>query len=215
MTWETLRVRDQVLWSWLNSGLEGANLNATMKQADIKFTYSDYLQLPDDKRYELVEGEFFLVPAPNLCHQRILRELEAVLYSYLQHNLLGEVFFAPCDVVLSEINVVQPDLIFVSTERMTILTEANIQGSPDLVVEILSPSTQQRDRGIKQNLYARYGVREYWVVDPLNKTVEILSWTETGYHTEAVLQEDGMLNSSLFPDLNIKLEDIFPGSVPN
>ena len=183
-----------------------------MKQADIKFTYRDYLQLPDDKRYELVEGDLLLVPAPNLRHQRILRELEVAICIYLRSHPLGELFFSPCDVVLSEINVVQPDLIFVSTERMTILTEANIQGSPDLVVEILSPSTQQRDRGIKQNLYARYGVREYWIINPENKTVEVLSWTETGYRIEAVLQEGGTLNSGLFPDLNIKLSEIFAGS---
>jgi Uma2 family endonuclease len=183
-----------------------------MKQADIKFTYRDYIQLPDDKRYELVEGDFLLVPAPNLRHQRILRELEAALYLYLRSHPRGEIFFSPCDVVFSEINVVQPDLIFVSTERMTILTEANIQGSPDLVVEILSPSTQQRDRGIKQNLYARYGVREYWIINPENKTAEVLSWTETGYRIEAHVQEGGMLNSSLFPDLNIKMSEIFAGS---
>jgi Uma2 family endonuclease len=209
---ETLQAQGRVRWSWLNSVLEGVNLNATMKQADIKFTYRDYLQLPDDKRYELVEGDLLLVPAPNLRHQRILRELEVALCIYLRSHPLGEIFFSPCDVVLSEINVVQPDLIFVSTERMTILTEANIQGSPDLVVEILSPSTQQRDRGIKQNLYARYGVREYWIVNPENKTVEVFSWTETGYHIEAVVQEGCMLNSDLFPDLNIKLSEIFAGS---
>jgi Uma2 family endonuclease len=84
---ETLQARGRVRWSWLNSVLEGVNLNATMKQANIKFTYRDYLQLPDDKRYELVEGDLLLVPAPNLCHQRILRELEAALYSYLRRNI--------------------------------------------------------------------------------------------------------------------------------
>ncbi len=180
-----------------------------MKQADIKFTYQDYVQLPDDKRYELVEGEFFLVPAPNLYHQRILRELDAALYRYLQQHALGEIFFAPCDVVFSEINVVQPDLIFVSRERMTILTEANIQGAPDLVVEILSPSTAQRDLGIKRNLYAKFGVREYWIVDPESKTVQVLSWTEAGYRVEAIVLQAGVHNSSVFPDLNLNLTEIF------
>jgi Uma2 family endonuclease len=189
--------------------VEGDNLNAAMKQADIKFTYRDYVQLPDDKRYELVEGELLLVPAPNLSHQRILRELEAALYVYLRRNPTGEIFFAPCDVVFSDINVVQPDLIFVSSERMSILTKANIQGSPDLIVEILSLTTQQRDRGIKQNLYAKYGVREYWIIDPENKTVEVLSWTEKGYRIEAVVQKGGVLNSVLFPDLNLELNEIF------
>jgi Uma2 family endonuclease len=202
-------VRGRARWSRLNSVVRGDNLNAAMMQANIKFTYRDYVQLPDEKRYELVEGELLWVPAPNLNHQRILRELEAALYSYLRRHPLGEIFLSPCDVVLSEINVVQPDLIFVSTERMNILTEANIQGSPDLVVEILSPSTQQRDRGIKQNLYAKYGIREYWIVDPEDKTVEVLSWTEAGYRVEVMVPQGGTLNSSLFPDLNLKLSEIF------
>ena len=189
--------------------MDGAKVNAIMKQANIKFTYHDYLQLPDDKRYELVEGELFLVPAPNLYHQRISRELAAALHGYLRQHALGEIFYAPCDIVFSEVNVVQPDLIFVSRERMAILTEANVQGAPDLVIEILSPSTGHRDLGIKRNLYAKYGVREYWIVDPESKTVEVLSWTETGYRTEAVVPQTGVLNSSLFPDLNLNLAEIF------
>ena len=180
-----------------------------MKQANIKFTYRDYLQLPDDKRYELVEGELYLVPSPNLDHQRISRQLGMVLWLHVSRQHLGEIFHAPCDVVFSEINVVQPDLLFVSAQRRSILTKANVQGAPDLVVEILSPSTGPRDLGIKRSLYAKYGVSEYWIVDPEAKTVEVLSWTETGYRTEAVIQEDGMLNSPLFPSLNLALTDIF------
>jgi Uma2 family endonuclease len=199
----------------LNSVAGGANLNAIMKQANSKFTYSDYAQLPDDQRYELVEGDFLLAPAPNLRHQRILRELELAIGNYLRSHPVGEIFFSPCDVVLSEINVVQPDLIFVSSERKGILTEANIQGSPDLVVEILSPSTGHRDRGIKQNLYAKYGIREYWIIDPEYKNVEVLSWTETGYRIQAVVPKECMLKSSLFPDLSINLSEIFAGSEPN
>lgn len=180
-----------------------------MKQANIKFTYNDYVQLPDDKRYELVEGELFLVPAPNLYHQSILRELSVALHQYVRSRDLGQLFFAPCDVVFAEISVVQPDLLFVSKERLAILTDANIQGAPDLVVEILSPSTGQRDVGIKRNLYAKYGVREYWIVDPEAKTVEVLSWTEAGYHTEAVVPRTGKLNSPLFLALNLALAEIF------
>jgi len=180
-----------------------------MKQANIKFTYHDYLQLSDDKRYELVEGELFLVPAPSLYHQRIFKKLGMRLATYVERNHLGEVFFAPCDVLFSDINVVQPDLLFVASERMRILTEANIQGSPDLVVEILSPSTGQRDLGIKRNLYAKYGAREYWIVDPDGKTVEVLSWTETGYRTEAIVTQTGRLSTSIFPDLHLNLSEIF------
>ncbi len=180
-----------------------------MKQADIKFTCRDYQQLPDDKRYELVEGELYLVPSPTLCHQRVSRQLEMALWTYVRQNALGEIYYAPCDVVLSEISVVQPDLLFVSKERLGILTEANVQGAPDLVVEILSPSTGQRDLGIKRKLYARHGVREYWIVDPEAQTVEVLTWTEGGYCTAAVVPKTDELTSSLFPGLSVKLSEVF------
>lgn len=180
-----------------------------MKQADIKFTYHDYLQLADDKRYELVEGELFLVPSPDLYHQSISMALATALHLHVRNHELGKIFCAPCDVVFSEINVVQPDLLFVSKQRPDILANANVRGSPDLVVEILSPSTGKRDLGIKRTLYAKYGVREYWIVDPESKTVEVLSWTETGYRTEAVVPKIGVLNSGLFPNLNLNLAEIF------
>jgi len=180
-----------------------------MRQANIKFTYHDYLQLPDDKRYELVEGELFLVPSPTLHHQKILRNLLAALHAYSRQHGLGEVFQSPCDVVLSEISVLQPDLLFVSSERMGILTEANIQGAPDLVVEILSPSTRQRDLGIKRNVYAKYGVCEYWIIDPESKTVEILSWAKDGYCAAAVVSETDLLSTGLFPGMELDLAPIF------
>ncbi len=180
-----------------------------MKQAEIKFTYRDYQQLPDDKRYELVEGELYLVPSPTLYHQRVSRQLEMALWMYIGQNALGEIYDAPCDVVFSELSVVQPDLLFVSKERLNILTEANVQGAPDLVVEILSPSTGQRDLGIKRKLYAKHGVREYWIVDPEAKTVEVLTWTEGGYRTEAVVPKTETLTSSLFPGLSLNLAEVF------
>jgi Uma2 family endonuclease len=193
----------------LNLVVDGAKVMATMKQANIKLTYHDYVQLTDDKRYELVEGELFLVPAPNLRHQTILGKLWTSLHTHAEANHLGKVCLAPCDVVLCEITVVQPDLLFVSSERRGILTDANVQGAPDLVVEILSPSTGERDLGIKRNLYAKYGVREYWIVDPDAKTVEMLSWSDAGYRTEGVVSQTCTLNSPLFPTLNLALTNIF------
>ncbi len=180
-----------------------------MKPADIKFTYHDYVQLPDDKRYELVEGELFLVPSPSLYHQKVSIALGSALYYYVREHDLGQVFDAPCDVVFSEINVVQPDLLFVSKRPFDIFENVNVQGAPDLVVEILSASTGKRDLGIKRTLYAKYGVREYWIVDPDAKSIEVLSLTETGYRTVATIPQSGVLNTTLFPDLNLKLADIF------
>jgi len=180
-----------------------------MKQANVKFTYHDYLLLPGDKRYELVEGDLFVVPAPNLNHQRILRRLGKALLEYVEQHELGEIFYAPCDVVLSAENVVQPDLIFVSQERSGILTAANVQGPPDLGIEILSDATKQRDLSVKRKLYARYGVREYWIVDPDSKTIEVLTWTEAGYRTEAIYPHTARLSSPLFHNLDLNLSEIF------
>jgi Uma2 family endonuclease len=180
-----------------------------MRQANIKFTYRDYLLLPEDKRYEIVEGELFLNPAPNLYHQRISRELLPALCRYVREHSMGEIFNAPCDVVFSEENVVQPDLLFVSRERAGILAGANVQGAPDLVIEILSDATAKRDLGIKRKLYAKYGVCEYWIVDSESKSIEVLSWTESGYRTEAVYPRTASLSSPLFPNLNLSLPDIF------
>lgn len=140
----------------------------------IKFTYQDYRHTPDDQCYELLDGELIMVPAPNLEHQRIGTRLGVLLHTFVQENNLGEVFHAPCDVVLSDTDVVQPDLLFVSHERAHLLLGGdNVRGAPDLVVEILSPSTAGRDRTLKRALYAKHGVKEYWLVDPDARTVEV------------------------------------------
>ena len=124
-------------------------------------------------------------------------------------NLLGRVWFAPLDVILSDHDVVQPDILFVSNARAGIVTDANVQGAPDLVVEILSPGTAQYDRGYKQTLYSRHGVREYWLVDPDGETIELLSETEEGLNLVANYQRGDTLASVLLEGLNIPLEEIF------
>ena len=140
-------------------------------------TYEDYLNTPDEVRYELLDGELVMVPSPGATHQRIVMRIAMALQPYVKRMELGEFFIAPFDVVLwdgDEANVVEPDLLFVSTARAGIITEANVQGAPDLVVEVLSPSTESRDRGYKRELYARHGVGEYWLVDPDARTVTVL-----------------------------------------
>jgi Uma2 family endonuclease len=180
-----------------------------MKQANVRFTYDDYLLLPDDKRYEIVAGELLVVPAPYLNHQRILREMGTALTIYARHQGIGEVFYAPCDVVLSLENVVQPDLVFVANERRGILTAANVQGPPDLVLEILSEATKQRDLEVKRKLYAKYGVREYWIADPVAQTVQVLVWSESGFASAGVYAITDRLSSPLLPELNLPLSEIF------
>ena len=132
----------------------------------IKFTYTDYLLLPEGDRRELIEGDFYMVPSPSFRHQSISRDISTPLWDYVRTNGLGVVVWAPMDVVLTQESVVQPDILFISNERREIITDNNISGAPDLVVEILSPSTADRDRELKLRLYARHGVREYWIVDP-------------------------------------------------
>ena len=186
-----------------------ANLKAIMRQAKVKFTYHDYLLLSDDKRYEILEGDLYVVPAPSTSHQRISRNLEMALINYVRQNDLGEVFDAPYDVILSEENVVQPDLLFVCKQRSGIVGTENIQGPPDLVIEILSPGTKSKDLDIKRKLYAKYGIREYWTVDPAAKTLEISLWSEAGYQSAGVYPHTALVSSPLLPDLELPLAEIF------
>src|SRR5258708_15354980 len=124
-------------------------------------------------------GDEFMTPAPNLGHQKIVGKLFRLLADFVESRKLGQVFVAPTDVLLSAHDIVEPDVTFVCEKRSEILTEDNIQGAPDLVIEVLSPSTQSQDRGPKLALYERSGISEYWIVDPSSKTVEIREFGTT------------------------------------
>lgn len=174
----------------------------------IRFTYQDYLKFPDDgKRYQIIEGELYMTPAPVPYHQRISRNLGFILWDFVRKRNLGEVFYAPCDIVFSEEDVVQPDIFFASKEREHIIGEKNIQGAPDLMVEILSPRTDELDRKLKVKLYEKFGVKEYWLVDPEKKEVEILSLTQGGYSSFGVFKES--LSSPLLKGLKLNLQEVF------
>ncbi|MEA3485528.1 MAG: Uma2 family endonuclease [Candidatus Aerophobetes bacterium] len=176
----------------------------------IKFTYKDYKNLPESetKRYELIEGELIMVPSPVTYHQRISRRLEFLLEDFVRKNRSGEIFYAPYDVHLGD-NVVQPDILFVSKEHSYVIITEEIKGAPDLVIEILSPATAERDRTIKRALYARYGVREYWIVDPEEKTIQVLTLKKEGYETSGIYKMQDTLNSPLLSGLSINLNEIF------
>jgi Uma2 family endonuclease len=166
---------------------------------------------PEDKRYQLLDGKLVLAPSPGDKHQAILGELFVVLHQFVAQNNLGVVRFAPYDVVLSNHDVAQPDILFVSNERVRLITEANIQGAPDLTVEILSPRTQQYDRGYKRTLYSRHGVQEYWIVDPSAETVEVLTEADQGLAPTATYSRSETLVSPLLAGLSIDLDQIFSG----
>jgi Uma2 family endonuclease len=183
-------------------------------KAQIKFTYEDYKSLPyvERQRFELLEGELIMAPSPNTEHQEIARELFRPLEEYIRSHDLGKIYFAPLDVVLGEPGeeqVVQPDILFVSKERRRIIQEDEIRGAPDLVVEILSPSTEEKDRVFKRRLYAKYGVKEYWLVDPDSQTIEVLTLGKQGYERAGLYNKNRVLQSPLLPELRIALDEVF------
>ncbi len=138
------------------------------------YTVEDVRAMPDDRnRYETIAGELFVTPAPSLRHQAILGRLHLVIGPYVERHRLGQVWFAPLDVVYGPMTLVEPDLLFVSATRRHVLTEQEVTAAPDLVVEVLSPSTARTDRGRKRALYQETGVREYWIVDAEQHRVEI------------------------------------------
>lgn len=180
-----------------------------MQERQTVFTYQDYLNTPDDVRYQLIEGALVREPAPTVPHQRVLLKLALLITPFVEDNRLGEVLLAPTDVYLSDTNVVQPDLLFVSAARAEIITERDIHGPPDLVVEVASPSTQRRDHGVKLDIYARYGVVEYWLVDPSAKAVETLRLEDSLFIVTGHLGPADTLTSPLLPGLTIPLEKLF------
>jgi len=181
---------------------------ATQK-AQIKFTYEDYKHTPEDKRYQLIDGELILAAAPRRAHQRTEMRITLRLGNYVEENDLGEVYSSPFDVVLSNTDVVQPDLLFVSAERLHIINDDNIRGAPDLVVEILSPSTAGLDRTVKRTLYAKHGVKEYWQVDTDAKTIMVLLLGGDGYELTGIYGEGQTLTSPTLEGFSLNLAEIF------
>lgn len=174
-----------------------------------KFTYEDYRNAPEDKRYELLDGDLVVVPAPKEAHQRALMNLTYVLYQSIKKTEAGRVYAAPFDVVLSETDVVQPDLLFISNDRANIITEDNVQGAPDLVIEVLSPSTAERDLTFKRSLYAKYGVQEYWLVDTDARTVTVLQLVEQLFREIGTYGEGQTLASPTLKGLAVDPTEIF------
>ncbi len=182
-------------------------MTPTAKKIDRKCTYEDYRKWGDEERWELIDGvPYNMTPAPTLKHQIISRNLLTRLTVFLAGKTC-QPFAAPTDVVFDEYNVVQPDILVVCNEEK--LSGANIQGAPDLVVEILSPSTSRKDRREKKALYERFAVREYIVIDPVNETVERLRLAKGKYGNPDVFGWDETMTMMLFPELELNLWEIF------
>lgn len=173
-------------------------------------TYADLVEIPNDRnRYELFEGELQVTAAPNISHQAAVNNLSFVLTGHVRQHRLGAVFTAPSDVLLSDVSVVEPDLLFVSKERAEIILPRYIRGAPDLVVEVLSPSTAQVDRQVKMQLYARHGIQNYWHLDPNHHEFVAYVLEDGAYRQVAHAREDQTVSAPPFPDLVIPLAEIW------
>jgi Uma2 family endonuclease len=183
-----------------------------MPEVAARLTYEDLARLPEDGlRHELIDGEHVVNAAPAPRHQIVASNLSFALNVYVRERRLGRVLDAPIDVVFSAHDVVQPDLVFISIARQEVIGDKSIVGAPDLVVEILSESTRKRDEITKRNLYERYAVSEYWVVDPVLESVKVYRLVADRYQRVAELstERDESLTSALFPGLTIALHEIF------
>lgn len=179
----------------------------------IPFTYEDYRSLPESPdRHELIDGDLYVTPPPTTRHQIVSKNIQFALERHVRATGRGLVLYAPVGVVLgegAERSVVQPDLLFIDRSREEIVTEAEVVGAPDLVVEILSASTEQRDRGLKSALYARAGVREYWLVDARAGVIEVFTLGAGVYDTPVRHAGDGAVTSGVLAGLQLPLSEVF------
>jgi len=174
------------------------------------FTYQDYLELPEDSyQYQVINGELVMTPAPYTIHQQVSINIVDKLIQFLKSNPIGRILYAPVDVVINETNVFQPDILFISTENSKIITQKNVTGPPDLVIEILSPSTGYYDLTEKKDVYAEFGVKEYWIVDPKKQSVEIYTNETKKFKSEQRLETSGILKSRVLDGFEISLQKMF------
>ena len=175
-----------------------------------KLTYEDYVLFPEDgKRHEILDGVHYVTPAPPLEHQDVSMNLCRILVPFIREHRLGRAYHAPVDVLLSEHDIAQPDLVFVSNEHASILTHANIQGAPDLVIEILSDSSRRRDETLKREIYERAGVLEYWLVDPKCRSVRVYRRAGAGFLAPQDFSVRNVLATPLLPGLEIPVREVF------
>jgi Uma2 family endonuclease len=180
-----------------------------VQPARVTWTYREYCLLPDDgRRYEVLEGELHVNPAPTTTHQSVSKRLQFELMVHLEKTGKGVVFNAPVDVIFSDTSVAQPDLLVVKTARRNIVSERGIEGAPDLVIEILSPRSERADRELKSKLYATYGVPEYWIVDPRASRVEVYALGATGYQQSAVYGPGSVASSAVF-EFSVAVDSVF------
>ncbi len=174
------------------------------------WTYEDYLKLDDDKRYEVINGRLEEMPAPGFEHQDILMVLAYIMFGFVKLKKLGKVLPSPFDVILAENIIVQPDIVFVSSEDLKNIKEGRLFGTPDLVVEIVSPSTTRRDTVVKKGIYEEFGVKEYWIVYPDEKAMEVWVLGESGkYELYSFAEKEGKVKSKVLEGLEVDIKEVF------
>lgn len=173
------------------------------------YTYEDYERLPEGALYQLIGGELIVTPSPIPYHQDILRKIGFKLVAFIEERGLGKVYYTPLDVYFSETDTYQPDIIFISKERLNIIGEKKIEGPPDLVIEILSPQTAYYDLRTKKDTYEKAGVKEYWIVDPIQKAVEIFLNKGGSFEAVSAVRGEDKIRSELLKGLSISLKEVF------
>ncbi len=177
---------------------------------ELKLTYTDLLSLGEsNQRMELFDGEFIMTAMPRFFHQHVATRLSVLLSDYVYERNLGFVLGSPIDVIISEHTVLEPDVSFLSHERAYINDGKKYNGAPDLVIEVLSESTEERDRTFKFREYARGGAKEYWLISPEKKEIEVYQNSLQGFELVNIFHEGEVLSSSLFPDGKFDLKRVF------
>ncbi|MQL51169.1 Uma2 family endonuclease [Desulfofundulus thermobenzoicus] len=174
-----------------------------------RYTYEDYCRLPEGSPYQLIGGELVMTPSPTPYHQMVSMKLVFKMAGFVLEKGLGIVLYAPVDVYLEETETYQPDIIFISNERLSIIEEKRINGAPDLVVEILSPGTGYYDLRSKYKVYEKSGVREYWIVDPHSKSVQVFCLQGRKFVLDREVEQQGTVQSHVIAGLTVQVESIF------
>jgi len=174
------------------------------------WTYEDYLNLEDEKRYEVINGRLVEMPAPTPLHQEIVGKVFLLFSTFVMSENSGKILLSPVDVVLGDRYVLQPDIVFISKGRLGIIGEKAIMGPPDLVVEIISPATIRRDTVVKKDIYEKFGVKEYWIVYPDERTIEVWVLSDEGkYELFSIAEREGKVKSKVLEGLEVDLKEGF------
>ena len=183
---------------------------------DVRLTVQDYLNIPeeDENRYELINGELYMAPAPSWEHQESSGNLYSILRAFVLANLLGRVVYSPIDMFLSDEDVFQPDIVFISNERLGIIHSDGIHGAPDLVIEVLSPGTERIDRTLKSERYEMSDVSEYWQANLIAKTILVLRARDGAFERVGLFTEGMTLETPLLPGLRVDVSEVFDFFVP-